>query len=1375
MPIVKHQLVREFADFNPTPVKDSEPSIADTFSAGFYLENDVQNYVRAINAPTFNPNPEFKLRETLETYDKENRTNFFSVYKDNFLGVESEEEMLFKINSIKEENAQRDILDRSGWTGYVASVTAGLASPLTFIPFVGAETRGAQIARMASMGFFTSSVSEYLLQNAQETRTAGESIIGITAGTALAGLLGGVIKVARPAERAVGEAEITQASQELGGLSAQRTAMRESGNLEPGVQTIDRVINKTGVLTNPVTQNINQEDLLSFRALTQQLSDSGLAMEGALEGRTATPGGTLENRIATYGGMLNSSVEQLDALYNKYFFEGAAPKAFGNIRAEIGGALSPNKLSKAQFYDEVSRATWEGYESAVPEVVAAAKMIASEVLEPIKQMAQKVGLLGENLEVVGDKAYLHRMYNVTAIQSKTAKFVNTLAANYEKQLQRQYAEELAKTSEKAAKATKSAEDMSQPAETARALKDNFENQLKLFNETQVPDAIKSLEQNIADTRSLASALAKNPQGLTKAELDKTLDIYKKIAKAEGSPYEINNLTATGIEKARKQLLADARDMETAGGADLKAVRERRRELRARIRDLSKANALLDEKRLKKLDYIEGQEDKSIASVESVVRKAESTLRVLDKWSDKKFNAEVDRLWKSFEDASIKFDRARDKVAKYETELGLDEVAPYVSEKELMDAAKKAAGIEAKLPGAQATMGKAQSRMEGVIAKLEAAEALPREEIRGAIREGLEILVDETVQLNAKRAQRIARVEKKVAELDPAVLAQKLDAAKKKPGKILREFESRWEGLGAMGVRVGEGAPDFSSAAIERATEVKDTIVGTYLRLPFIETLGTERGPELQRVLNIPSSEIAEFLERDVSKVVRTYVRTMAPDIEIYAKFGDMDWRNIIKPAVDELNAKLQKIDKVKEGEIAEAAGDAKKIERIEKKAMKETKELNDKYDLYKNNFIALIERLRNQRGLPADPDGFAYRGARMVMNLNVLRMMGMVTTASIPDAGRPIMRYGLTRTFRDGFLPLVTNLKAFKLNVREAKIANAANELTSHSRAMAIRDVVDDLQRGSKFERAVEYGTNRIGLVALFDYWTQGMKLLTSSVSNAKLMESLAVVNGAEGTLTPAQAIKFLAEQNIDDATAKLIWKEVVENGGGGKVDGVWWPNTESWKSADAKMAYRQALYREVSNTIISPGLERPLLSDTNTIGRMLYQFKSFGLSATPKIALAGLQQKDAAVLSGSLASLGLGALSYYIWAVATGGKAYEDMMNADLDKWADEAMQRSGLFAGLGEVQRIAQNIPLLADYASFSNTRSTRRPGDNLVEALMGPSFDFMQGAAAVVSGLKEPTQSTLHEFRKLVPFQNTMFLREAIDAVEDAIRPRLPERRN
>jgi len=533
---------------------------------------------------------------------------------------------------------------------------------------------------------------------------------------------------------------------------------------------------------------------------------------------------------------------------------------------------------------------------------------------------------------------------------------------------------------------------------------------------------------------------------------------------------------------------------------------------------------------------------------------------------------------------------------------------------------------------------------------------------------------------------------------------------------------------------------------------------------------------LARVLNIPSEKIIDFLEDDVEKMVAVYTRTLGADLAIMQVFKSLD---MVEP--------LKKLDAERQIVLKRLSSATKKDgtpkytkEQLEKESLK----VNQFYDQGRKDVLVLYERARGMRGIPQDPDSWSYRAAKMAMDLNYLRFMGGVVISSVPDIARIVMRHGLGRTMRDAVIPMITNFKTIRISQREAMRAGTALDQVMHTRMYSISDVFDDAQRGTAIERGIHLMATRLGTFGLFDQWNSAIKQITAGVVNTRLLDSIAMVMGdVKGSAKElAQATEFLARNNITEDIAQTIWKEVTNGKGGGKVNGIWLPNTEDWNVADpavafARRAYRAALGGEVDATIITPGFGRPSWTDANTLGRMLAQFKSFGLVSTQKTLMAGLQEHDAAFFNGVMLSLGLGMVSYFLWAKSVGGKAEEEMYQAiedgNWEKFADEAIARSGVLGVFSEVQRVAERIPLLRKYANLSGSPTTRRDGGDLTEALLGPSFDLLEKSGNFIAGIDEPTKSTLHQLRLMLPFQNLFYFRQLLDKIE-ASAP-LPERRS
>ena len=232
-------------------------------------------------------------------------------------------------------------------------------------------------------------------------------------------------------------------------------------------------------------------------------------------------------------------------------------------------------------------------------------------------------------------------------------------------------------------------------------------------------------------------------------------------------------------------------------------------------------------------------------------------------------------------------------------------------------------------------------------------------------------------------------------------------------------------------------------------------------------------------------------------------------------------------------------------------------------------------------------------------------------------------------------------------------------------------------------------------------------------------------------------------------------------------------------MHGVKVPNTENWTDYAAMRAFSAAMTHEVDRTIITPGLERPAFSDRHILGRVFMQFRSFTMAANSKMLVRGLQSRDMAafhVMSGVLASLAMGSLSYYAWAMTAGDRAVEEMRNASWETWIDQALYRSGVLGGFEEVRNVGMTIPGAADFVSFQGSSMAGRRPDSTMGAALGPTFGTGQTIVSLLQGMSEPTQGTLRQARKLVPYQNVFYIRRILDMLEEGTAEAigLPERR-
>lgn len=487
-----------------------------------------------------------------------------------------------------------------------------------------------------------------------------------------------------------------------------------------------------------------------------------------------------------------------------------------------------------------------------------------------------------------------------------------------------------------------------------------------------------------------------------------------------------------------------------------------------------------------------------------------------------------------------------------------------------------------------------------------------------------------------------------------------------------------------------------------------------------------------RVFNIPDNLIQDFLENDIELLSRTYTRSMAADTELVERFGDVNLTTQIKEVVEDFNKKIAK------------AGDDETL----------AKKLQKQKDAAVRDIAGIRDRLRGTYGIPEDPDSILLRAGRVVRSLNYLRLLGGMTVSAIPDLARTVMVNGMSRTFSQGLIPLIKNFKAYRSAGREVKMAGTALDMVLDTRAMAIADIMDDYGRHSKFERGLRGATSSFGVVTLMAPWNAALKQFSGMVTMSRILEnSKTLAKGGKLSETETEA---LARAGIDENLATRIWAEFEKNGE--IVDGsVYLPKTEGWSDVDARTALRGAVVREVDKIVVTPGQEKPLFMSREG-WKLITQFKSFAMASTQRTLLAGLQQRDAAALNGALLSIALGGLSY---------AAKQSLAGREIETeprvFLSEAFDRSGLAGWFMEPHNLTAK--LTRGNISLSGKPLSRYASRNMVGAMIGPTAGLITDIGTITgdSFSGEFSDKTARAVRRLAPYQNVFWMRNALDLAE------------
>ena len=612
------------------------------------------------------------------------------------------------------------------------------------------------------------------------------------------------------------------------------------------------------------------------------------------------------------------------------------------------------------------------------------------------------------------------------------------------------------------------------------------------------------------------------------------------------------------------------------------------------------------------------------------------------------------------------------------------------------------------------------------------------------------------------------VRKQIEELVESYQGKSADEAKsalKARGKVEEGREADAERLASADKAVMKAAKKIAAQTeketielVDTAEQIIDRILGTPEgRLPYDAGMnktpnrnygGVEmdmRGPLAARQFMIPDARIEQWLENDVDHLIRAYVHTMAPDVELTARFGSPDMVLQFKQ-INEEYARMA------------AATDNPKI----RKRLHEQK----KQDFL--NLGAIRDRLRGTYALPDNPDGIMVRAVRGLMTFNYLRLLGGMTISALPDVARFIHVQGM-RTFGDGIIPMFRNISAYKKAGDETKWLSGALELVTDNRAMRIADITDTFGRNTKFERAVQSAGRQFGMVSLMAPWNAVMKQLAGTITQTRILR------GAErlisGKPLKQTEMEYFAHLGISQDALRQIGEQFKKHGA--KENNVWTANTAEWDegSRPAIEALRVGLRKEVDNTIVTPSHgEKPRMASTLT-GAMLLQFKSFAISATQKMLISGLQQRDMNALNAAVIAIALGGLVHIIKGKVSGHYEEIDWGNDDdVKQFLGNAFDRSGMAGVLMEFNNIAEKVTDgRVGLSALTGKPISRYASRNVTASLLGPGFGLAEDSFAALNaalGTREWKERDTHNARQLLPYNNLFYLRSAFDNAEKGI---------
>jgi hypothetical protein len=531
--------------------------------------------------------------------------------------------------------------------------------------------------------------------------------------------------------------------------------------------------------------------------------------------------------------------------------------------------------------------------------------------------------------------------------------------------------------------------------------------------------------------------------------------------------------------------------------------------------------------------------------------------------------------------------------------------------------------------------------------------------------------------------------------------------------------------------------EAQSLAGEIAVRIQGTPDG---RLPYDYQIGKTStgsptkaglsGTFKKRSFDIPDDLVEDFLENDIEELAQRYIRSTAPDIEIVKEFDDIDMTAAKKDIADEYQLLIE--------------GAATEKERIKISKVRD-RDIRD--------IAAMRDRIRGTYNI-ADPNNPWVRAGRVMRDLNYMRLLGGVVASSIPDVARVVAAEGIVRTFKSGLVPLANNLSGFKVAAKEAKSYGIGIDALMGGRAEILADIGDYSKSGTAFERGVNAAARKFSTINLMNHWTSGVKQLHAVTTQTRIIDELSA----------GKYDQRLKQLGIDEGAASSMAKEIKRHAK--KIDNVWVANADKWEDQGLAGIWRAALRNESDRVVIVPGQEKPLFMSTE-MGKTIFQFKSFMLSATQRMLIGGLQGRDAHYMQGAIGLVSLGMMSYAFKQWDAGRE-----IESDPRALVVEGIDRSGMLGVLMEMNNTMEKIssnniglrPILGISAPASRYASR-----SVAESAVGPTFGLINDAVRAANGIssgQDWTEADTRALRRLIPMQNLSIMRQAFDKIESGI---------
>lgn len=498
-----------------------------------------------------------------------------------------------------------------------------------------------------------------------------------------------------------------------------------------------------------------------------------------------------------------------------------------------------------------------------------------------------------------------------------------------------------------------------------------------------------------------------------------------------------------------------------------------------------------------------------------------------------------------------------------------------------------------------------------------------------------------------------------------------------------------------------------------------------------------------RTLLLPDQVLEKYLVNDIDSLSHSYLKSLAPQVEVTRRFGDRSMQETFKSVTDEYEVLMQR-------ELAAGNSDG-------------ANKLSDRLRADLRDLAAMRDRMYGIFGVPSDPSGWWQRAGRVIRSVNAFRLLGTATWSHIPDAANVIMRHGLPGTMAAA-AKLSTSLEALKLNRVELHRLGTALDMVHNSTAAQLGEF--GVESNYKFQKFLNRGTRAFTIATLETPWIASIKAVAGAVAHDQILETAerAAGGGRIGTNERIRMNQAGLSQEVLERIAAQYQKY------GRQVNGLRFGMSDHWDDQLAQRTLEAAVNRAAEASTLSPSKGDTPLWTSSEIGKSIFQFKTFGAVAIRKVLIPlaqGLAHADLRSAQGLATLVAAGAATYTMKQLLSG-----QPIEKNPRRYALEVLDKSNLLGWTGEYF-----YPMLwqAGMQNFSRW-GDRQTWETLGGPVAGTAVDAWdlripakirgQMSSSYDPGEAHFSRSDIHRIRRMLPGNQIWYLRQAVNTLEGKV---------